>query len=81
MFRVINEELAAKITENARLHATLDDIEKQYETTIQTLQTRIHQLEKGRGRNLQFNYMYISQFGVYIKNLKEVYVYFIRNGI
>ena len=50
-FRVINEELAAKITENARLHATLDDIEKQYETTIQTLQTRIQQLEKGGGKN------------------------------
>jgi len=48
--RVINEELAAKITENARLHATLDDIEKQYETTIQTLQTRIQQLEKDKNQ-------------------------------
>ena len=60
-FRVINEELAAKITENARLHATLDDIEKQYETTIQTLQTRIQQLEKGGGkktnRTLKQNYI------------------------
>ena len=46
VFRVINEELAAKITENARLHATLDDIEKQYESTIQTLQNRVQQLEK-----------------------------------
>ena len=46
VFRVINEELAAKITENARLHATLDDIEKQYESTIQTLQSRVQQLEK-----------------------------------
>jgi len=43
--RVINEELVAKITENARLHATLDDIEKQYETTIQTLQNRVQVLE------------------------------------
>ena len=46
MTRVINEELAAKITENARLHATLDDIEKQYESTILSLQNRIQELEK-----------------------------------
>jgi len=44
--RVINEELVAKITENARLHATLDDIEKQYESTIQSLQSRIQELER-----------------------------------
>jgi len=55
--RVINEELAAKITENARLHATLDDIEKQYETTIQTLQNRIQHLEKDK-----------NQMGVNIRN-------------
>jgi len=46
--RVINEELVAKITENARLHATLDDIEKQYENTIQSLQSRIQELEKDK---------------------------------
>lgn len=43
---VINEELVAKITENARLHSTLDNIEKQYENTILTLQARIQDLEK-----------------------------------
>lgn len=43
---VINEELVAKITENARLHSTLDNIEKQYETTILTLQARIQDLER-----------------------------------
>lgn len=43
--RVINEELVAKITENARLHATLNDIEKQYENTILTLQNRVQELE------------------------------------
>ncbi|XP_023344185.1 protein phosphatase 1 regulatory subunit 21 [Eurytemora carolleeae] len=44
--RVINEELVSKITENARLHATLDDIEKQYENTILSLQNRVQDLEK-----------------------------------
>lgn len=48
--RVINEELAAKITENARLHATLDDIEKQYESTILSLQNRIQELEKEKNQ-------------------------------
>jgi len=43
--RVINEELMGKISENARLHATLDDIEKQYENTILSLQTRVQDLE------------------------------------
>jgi len=43
---IVSEELVAKITENARLHATLEDIEKQYENTIITLQARIQDLEK-----------------------------------
>ena len=60
---MINEELAAKITENARLHATLDDIEKQYETTIQTLQNRIQHLEKERGETLHF----ISRFSLHLQ--------------
>lgn len=43
---VINEELVAKITENAELKVKLADIETTYEGTIQALRTRVEDLER-----------------------------------
>jgi len=43
---VINEELVAKITENANLRMKLGDIETTFEATVQALRERCEELEK-----------------------------------
>ena len=44
--QVINEELVAKITENAELKIKLNDIETQHEANSQALKLRIEDLER-----------------------------------
>ena len=49
----MSEELASKISENARLHATLDEIDKKYEGKISNLVSKIQSLEHQLSKSAQ----------------------------
>ncbi len=50
---VIGQELQAKIEENARLHARLADVDGRYEDLVNSLQSRINELEAEARRKAQ----------------------------
>lgn len=50
---VMGEELQLKITENAKLHAALDGVDKRYEDMIGGLQSRIKELEATISKHAQ----------------------------
>jgi chromosome segregation ATPase len=68
---VINEELVAKITENAELKVKLADIETTYEGTIQALRTRVEDLEREKAELNSGQRVRESEVNQVVEDLKK----------